>query len=298
MTTAISVAEKGRQALHFSVRVLRDFRRNQGLLLSGAIAYYTILSIVPMALLAVIIFTHVLDDQQLLQIMSAYLEMVIPGYAQLLAGQVESFIQHRTVVGVVGFGAMLFFSTMAFSMLENAISLIFHHRFKSPRRHLLVSAIIPYCYLCVIALGIILVSTILGFVEQYPLPTVTVFGWPLSLSGGAGSIVYLGGLVGEFLILSSIYLIMPTARIPLRHALIGGLTATVLWELTRRGLVWYYHSISMVSLIYGPIAVIVGALLCVEVAAIIILLGAQVIAELQGDAGDTAAVDDDYDPEA
>ena len=37
----------------------------------------------------------------------------------------------------------------------------------------------------------------------------------------------------------------------------------------------------MVSLIYGPIAIIVGALLCVEVAAIIILLGAQVIAELQ-----------------
>lgn len=298
MTTAISVAEKGRQALHFIVRVLRDFRRNQGLLLSGAIAYYTILSIVPMALLAVIIFTHVLDDQQLLQIMSAYLEMVIPGYAQLLAGQVESFIQHRTVVGVVGFGAMLFFSTMAFSMLENAISLIFHQRFKSPRRHLLISAIIPYCYLCVIALGIILVSAILGFVEQYPLPTVTVFGWPLSLSGGAGSIVYLGGLVGEFLILSSIYLIMPTARIPLRHALIGGLTATVLWELTRRLLVWYYHSISMVSLIYGPIAVVVGALLCVEVAAIILLLGAQVIAELQGESGHTAAVDDDYDPEA
>lgn len=288
MTTANHVVARGRQTLHFGLRVLRDFRRNQGLLLSGAIAYYTILSIVPMALLAVIIFTHVLDDQQLLQIMSAYLEMVIPGYAQLLAGQVESFIQHRTVVGVVGFAAMLFFSTMAFSMVENAISLIFHHRFKSPRRHLLISAIIPYCYLCVIALGIILVSTILGFVEQYPLPAVTVFGWSLSLSGGAGTIVYLGGLVGEFLILSSIYLIMPTARIPLRHALIGGLTATVLWEMTRRVLVWYYHSISMVSLIYGPIAVVIGALLCVEVAAIIILLGAQVIADLQ-DRADRAA---------
>jgi len=298
MTTASRIVASCRQALHFMLRVLRDFRRNQGLLLSGAIAYYTILSVVPMALLAVIIFTHVLDDQQLLQIMSAYLEMVIPGYAQLLAGQVQSFIQHRTVVGVVGFGAMLFFSTMAFSMVENAISLIFHHRFKSPRRHLLISAVIPYCYLCVIALGIILVSTILGFVEEYPLPTLTVFGWSLSLSGGAGSIVYLAGLVGEFLILSSIYLIMPTVRIPLRHALIGGLTATVLWELTRRGLVWYYQSISMVSLIYGPIAIVVGALLCVEVAAIIILLGAQVIADLQHGSGSAteAAPEVDQNP--
>ena len=49
-----------------------------------------------------------LDDQQLLQIMAAYLEMIIPGYAQLLTDQVQSFIQHRTVVGVVGFAAMLF----------------------------------------------------------------------------------------------------------------------------------------------------------------------------------------------
>jgi len=280
-TAPVTVVSRGRQFGTFVLRVLHDFRRNQGLLLAGAIAYYTLLSIVPMALLAVILFTHVLDDQQLLQIMAAYLEMIIPGYAQLLTGQVESFIQHRTVVGVVGFAAMLFFSSMAFSMVENAISLIFHHRFESRRRHLLVSALIPYCYLCVIALGVIMVSTLLGIFEEYPLPGVTLFGSTLQLHGGAGTVVYLAGLIGEFLILSSIYLIMPTIKIPLRHALLGGVTATVLWELTRRLLVWYYQSISMVSLIYGPIAIIVGALLCVEVAAIIILLGAQVIAELQ-----------------
>ena len=289
-TAPATAVSKGRQFVAFVLRVLHDFRRNQGLLLAGAIAYYTLLSIVPMTLLAVILFTHVLDEQQLLQIMSAYLEMIIPGYAQMLTGQIESFIQHRTVVGVVGFAAMLFFSSMAFSMLENAISLIFHHRFKSRRRHLLVSVLIPYCYLCVIALGIIMVSTLLGIFEEYPLPGVSLFGWTLLLSGGTGTVVYLAGLTGEFLILSSIYLIMPTVKIPLRHALIGGLTATVLWELTRRVLVWYYQSISMVNLIYGPIGIAVGALLCVEVAAIIILLGAQVIAELQaGRDGDTHA---------
>ena len=70
-------------------------------------------------------------------------------------------------------------------------------------------------------------------------------------------------------------------RVRFRHALIGGITATVLWEITRRVLVWYYAVISMVNVIYGSIAITVVALLSIEVVALILLLGAQVIAELE-----------------
>lgn len=272
------------------LRVLRDFRRNQGLLLAGAIAYYTFLSIIPMVLLTVIVLSHVLAEHQLLQIMSAYMDMVIPGYAVTLTEQVQSFLGHRVVVGVVGVLAMLFFSSLAFSMLENAMSLIFFHRFKVKRRHLLVSAVIPYLYLVLITLGIVAVSMAIGALESLTYRLIPVFGWGMTLQGVTGILLYLTGLAGEFLILSSIYLVMPGVRVSLHYALIGGLTATLLWELARRLLVWYYSAISMVNLIYGPIAIAVGALLSVEVAAIIILLGAQVIAELQaGRDGDSHA---------
>lgn len=40
--------------------------------------------------------------------------------------------------------------------------------------------------------------------------------------------------------LTSIYLVMPVVRVRFRHALIGGITAAVLWEITRRVLIWYY----------------------------------------------------------
>ncbi len=80
--------------------------------------------------------------------------------------------------------------------------------------------------------------------------------------------------------LTSIYLVMPEIRVTFRHALIGGVTATVLWEIARHVLVWYYSSLSMVNLIYGSFATAVVALLTTEAAALIILLGAQVIAEL------------------
>jgi YihY family inner membrane protein len=285
-------AERMKRAGLFTRRVLRDFRRNQGLLLSGAIAYYAFLSIVPMVLLAVIVLSHVLDENQLAQLLSVYLDMVIPGYATTLTEQMQPFLEHRIVVGMVGFLVMLFFSSIAFSMVENAMTLIFFHRFKkrSKRRHLLVSAIIPYLYMTLIALGVIIVSGTIGAAETFVFRQVTNFGWNLSLEAITGVLLYLTGLAGEFLILSSIYLIMPAVRVSLHYALIGGLTATVLWELTRRMMVWYYQAISLVKLIYGPIAIAVGALLFIEVAAIIILLGAQVIAELQaGREGDTHA---------
>ncbi|NTU77371.1 MAG: YihY/virulence factor BrkB family protein [Alphaproteobacteria bacterium] len=97
MGKTVRPAEKLIRTVRFMARVLRDFRRNQGLLLSGAIAYYTFLSIVPMVLLAVIVLSHVLQEQQLLQILTAYMELVIPGYAVTLTGQVQARapIDHR-----------------------------------------------------------------------------------------------------------------------------------------------------------------------------------------------------------
>ena len=39
---------------------------------------------------------------------------------------------------------MLFFSSLAFTVLENAMSIIFVHRVKESRRSLLVSLVLPY----------------------------------------------------------------------------------------------------------------------------------------------------------
>ena len=46
--------------LAFALRVIQSFRANQGLLLAGAIAYYTLLSMVPLLILMVIALSHFL----------------------------------------------------------------------------------------------------------------------------------------------------------------------------------------------------------------------------------------------
>jgi len=261
--------------------VLRDFRRNQGLLLAGAIAYYTLLSIVPLSILALIVLSHFVEKTQLFHTLSTYIEMMIPGYEAILTDQVRVFLEHGSSVGSFVLLAMLFFSSIAFTVLESAMSVIFFHRVKAQRRHFLLSAIIPYAYILLFGLGILLVSFIAGAIEMHSDRPLVIFGWSLSLEGPSFFALYLIGIFGEILLLTSFYLVMPVVRITFRHALMGGTIATVLWELTRRVLVWYYSVLSSVTLIYGSFATSVVALLSIEAIAVIILLGAQIIAELE-----------------
>ena len=111
--------------------------------------------------------------------------------------------------------------------------------------------------------------------------SVRAFGHTVPLRGVSGLLLYLMGVGGEVLVLTSIYLVMPVGRLSLRTALIGGVTATVLWEIMRHLLVWYFSTLSQVRIVYGSLTTAIVALLSLEIAAMVLLLGAQVIAEYE-----------------
>jgi YihY family inner membrane protein len=263
----------------FALKVLRDFRDNQGLLLAGAVAYYTLLSIVPLFAIILVGLSHIIDQDQLIQTIARNLDLLIPGYAESLANQVRTFLARRHLVGVVGFVIMLFFSSMAFSVLESTMAVIFSHRKQSLQRPFFISAIIPYVYILLVGVGLLVVTLISGVLDALERQQVILLGFELSLKGSSRILLYLMGMGGMVLMLTSFYLVMPVGRISFRHALSGAVTATVLWEIIRRILVWYYSRLSLVNVIYGSLATTVVALLSIEVAVIILLLGAQVIAE-------------------
>ena len=209
MTTEQNIFRRVGRLSSLFLLVLRGFIRNQGLLMSGAIAYYTLLSIVPLSILALIVLTNFIKEPQLIQTLSAYLEMVIPGYAVTLTEQAQTFLEHRKVVGIIGGIGMLFFGSTAFSMLENAMSVIFFQRVKIQRRNFFISAIIPYGYIFLMGLGIVLVSFVIGAIETLESRQVTIFAWSLNLEGVTGVALYCMGIAGEVLMLTSIYLVMP-----------------------------------------------------------------------------------------
>jgi YihY family inner membrane protein len=265
----------------FALRVLAAFRRNQGMLLSGAVAYYLMLSIIPLMLLLLVGLSEVVPEEQLLETVRTDLALVVPAAADTVSAHLEGFLANRHLIGWVGLLFLVFFATMAFTVLENAMSVIFFHRVAIHRRHFLVSALIPFLFIALIGMGLLIVTLISGAIETLDDKAVSLFGHRWEMEGFSSASLYLLGVGGLVLLMTGLYLVMPLGRIALHHALIGGLVAAVLWEISRHLLVWYFKTLSLVNLVYGSFAGAVVVLLSFEVAALILLLGAQVIAEFE-----------------
>ena len=257
------------------------FRANQGLLLAGAVAYYALLSIVPLLILIVIALSHVIDQASLLQTLGRYLEWVVPGQSRAIVGELGNFLTHRDTIGWVLLVTMLFFSSLAFTVLENAMSVIFLHRVVTRRRHFLTSVLMPYVYILSLGIGMLLVTLVAGSLQAIGQESVELFGRSWSLSGLSGALLYLLGLAGEIFVLTSVYLVMPVGRLRVSHALVGGVTAALLWEITRHVLIWYFATLSQVTVVYGSLTTAIVVLLSLEIAATLLLFGAQVISEYE-----------------
>jgi membrane protein len=278
-----------RHPIAFATRVLAGFRANQGLLLAGAVAYYALLSVVPLAILVLIAASQFQDEASLLATLARYCEMVVPGQSQAVVEELTAFLAHRKVLGWVLGATLLFFSSLAFSVLESAMSVIFHHRHAVRRRHLVVSVLIPYGFVLFLGIGLLLVTIVAGALQAMEAESVSFLGRSWSLGGVSGFLLYLLGVGGEILVLTAIYMVMPVGRLSWRRALPGGITAALLWEATRHTLVWYFATLSQVRIVYGSLATSIVALLSFEIAATVLLLGAQVIAEYERVLHGTAA---------
>src|ERR1700716_3198742 len=81
----------------FALAVIKQFRSNQGVLLAGAVAYYTLLSLVPLLILILMALSHIVPEDCLLLTLREYLEFVVPGQSAALVEEVRTFLAQKQV---------------------------------------------------------------------------------------------------------------------------------------------------------------------------------------------------------
>ena len=113
--------------------------------------------------------------------LAQYLEFIVPGQSSTLVEELRTFLKHREVVGAALLLTMLFLSALVFSVLENAMSVIFFHRVAIRRRHFLVSAVMPYLFILFLSIGLLFVTLVSGALQVIGTCNITILGQPYSL---------------------------------------------------------------------------------------------------------------------
>jgi hypothetical protein len=174
------------------LRVLKDFRANQGLL-----------SRVPSALRAAVTYSAADPDAHRAFRFVDDATVDATEYLQFIVTERggdrrhRAFLNHREAVGGALLITMIFFSALAFTVLENAMSVIFFHRVAVRRRRFIVSALMPYCFIFFLAIGLLVITVVAGKLAVLATHNVMVFGVPKSLDDLSGYLLYLLGVGGK-----------------------------------------------------------------------------------------------------
>lgn len=279
ITQPVTTAQR---ALRFSLRVVKRFQQSNGLLLASAIAYNGLLSLIPLLAILLLVLSSFFELPWLISLLEGTLRRWLPSHSTVLAQQVGELIQHPKVFGGLGLGILVFFSSIAFSITKSALQEMFKGPGLTPenKRGAWLDMAIPYIYILVVGLLLVLLSVAKVILTQVSIKTLAWMG--ISMSHTASLMLYWVSFFGTALLITSLYVVMPGPGIvSFRVAIVGGLSATLLWEIARRILVWYFAKISLVGAIYGSLATVIVVLLSFEVAAVIFLVGAAVIAEVE-----------------
>lgn len=269
------------RSLLFAGRVLRSFSRNRGILLAGGVGYNALISLVPFLTLTVAALSIFFDEARILEMLRPELTALVPQHADTILATAQTFLQNEASTRVMGVVLMLFFSSIAFRMLEEAVAAIFHTSGRGARRNFWVSALLPYLFMLLLMVSLFFITLLTAGLDALDEHSPRVFALERPVAYGIKLLLRLSGFLGLVLLFAGIYRVLPVIRISLRRAFVGGLAAAVLWRLTATIIVYFFANLSMVNVLYGSLATVIVVLLSLEILFVILLLGAQVIAELE-----------------
>lgn len=257
--------------------------------LSAALAYRTIFSLIPLLLLAFLLLRLFKDTESLIErLLYQFLELT--GLSQIAVGDqgtenIQSWINELvlgfsrinfTGIGLVSAVTLVYAAISLVVQMETAFNTIYGAaRARSFSRRIAQSWLI-------VSLGPLLVFASFMVADRFTALAVKTNVGEAPLVGQTLLIVlgYGVAIVITTLLLSTLYLVIPNARVYVWPALVGGLTGAVGMELAKAGFNLYLRGGGLKSL-YGSLALLPLFLLWIYVTWAVVLLGLRIAYVMQ-----------------
>ena len=266
-------------AAAFALYSLRRFNADGCFAASGALSYTTLVSLVPLAVIALgslssfPIFAPVRD-----QLLGWVMENFVPSVGAQAAWWFRAFADsatRTTAIGAAGIGAT---SILLLVTVEDQLNLIW--RVTAPRPW--VQRLLAYWTL--ITLGPLLIGVSLSLSTYFEIAARQAGFGEQALAWLASS--WLHGLARavpallEFIALTLLYGLIPNCAVRWRDGALGAMIATLAIEILKIGFSIYISATSFYNTVYGALAVIPIFLLWMYISWMAVLVGAVVAAAL------------------
>jgi membrane protein len=266
-------------AAAFALYSLRRFNADGCFAASGALSYTTLVSLVPLAVIALAslssfpIFASVRD-----QLLGLVLENFVPSIGAQAAWWFRAFADSATQTTAIGTAGIAATSVLLLVTVEDQLNLIWRVTAPRPWGQRLLA------YWTLITLGPLLIGVSLSLSTYFEIAARQAGFGQEALAWFASS--WLHGLARavpallEFVALTLLYGLIPNCAVRWRDGALGAAIATLTIEVLKVGFSIYIGATSFYSTVYGALAAIPIFLLWMYISWMAVLLGAVVAAAL------------------
>ena len=258
-------------------RTWRELGDDHSVDLAASIAYYSILSLFPLAICLVSLFSFVLEADTVEAEVHQFFHTYLPGADGILEANVKAVQSIRGVLGIVSLLGLVWSASLLFGAITRTVNRawdIEHDRpfyIDKPRQILMALCVAPF-----FLLSLILTSG-LQFIASEEIP---VLGRLAFLEhNGINALARPIPFVFTFLIFLFIYKFAPLTRTYWRYMWPGALVAALLFEVAKSLFVFYLDNYAAYERIYGTLASVIALLAWAYVSGFIVVIGAEVSSE-------------------
>ena len=254
-----------------------SFFKDNGPIHASSMAYFFLMSFVPLCFLLVAIFGYFLgENKEFYEFFSARALRFFPEATAKISRELTAMVTYRKI-GIFSLVIYTYFSYLLYRSLESAIHAIFQEKRK---RSQLISIVMSFFMISMLAGFIIISFAATSIIQMLHLMFRDFMGFRVGIVVSF-LIRFVIPVFLVFITATIIYALLPVKKITLRNALCGGVFTALLLEAARHLFNFYVVNIAtQIGAIYGPLSGFVIFLLWIYYAACIFLIGAEIVCTL------------------
>lgn len=252
---------------YFTRFAARRFYRQRGFQIAAALAYTTLLSVVPLATVTFGVIGRLPDFSGLQATVQGFITRnFMPAFGDAVWTHLNVFSDRASDLTLPGIVVLVLIALLLMATIENAFNIIWHIRNHRPALARF------FVYWTILTLGPLLAGT--GVLAASYLFSLELFNQLGGVYGLQERLISWLPFITTVFAFALIYLLVPNCPVRRRHAFTGAMLAALLFECAKAGFRVYLKTVPTYQVIYGAIAVVPVFLIWVYISWVIVILGA------------------------